>query len=525
MSKELIFEEEARARLQKGVKMLADASSVTLGPKGRNVGLDRGWGAPTITSDGKSIVSEIELQDQYEDMGAKLAQEAAAKVKELAGDGTTTTTLLLDALVDAGIQNIAAGASPIGVKRGMDLALAAVLAQIKKQAIPVKNSADREAIATISASGDVATGRRIAEAIDKVGEKGAVTIEEGKSLETELEVVEGMRFDRGYLSAHFVTDLENLSVVMEQPAILLADQKISSVQELLPVLQGIAASGRPLLIIAEDVESDCLATLVINKLRGTLNVCAVRAPAFGDRRAEILRDIGALVAGKVFSEKAGDALKEASVELLGTSARVIITKDTTTIVGGAGTEKEIGTRVAQIDHEIKAASSDYDKERLQERKARLQGGVAVIRVGGATEPEMKQAKQRMQDSLSATRAAMDEGIVTGGGVALFKAAKAIEGLDLQGDEALGAQIVAKACGAPIRRLALNSGVDGSVVVGEVAKLGGDAGFNAETGQVEDLQKAKVVDPAKVVSAALTHAVSSAGVILLSEVLIGDGEEE
>ncbi|MGE3954051.1 MAG: chaperonin GroEL [Parachlamydiales bacterium] len=524
-AKELIFEEEARAKLQAGIQKLAEASAVTLGPKGRYVGLEKSWGPPQVTSDGQTIVSQLDLPDPYEDMGAKIGREAAAKVKEIAGDGTTTTILLLRALVDGGIKNIAAGASPIGLKRGMEKGLTAILEALKKQATPVKSSLDRQAIATISASGDTAIGKRIADAIDRVGEKGAVTIEEGKTLETELEVVEGMRFDRGYLSAHFINDPETLSVVLERPAILIADQKIASIQEILPLLQEISLSGRPLLIIAEDVEGSCLATLVINKLRGSLNVCAVRAPAFGDRRSEILADIATLVAGKCFSEKVGDKLTEAAGPLLGSCDRVIVTKDTTTIVGGAGTAKQIATRVAQIDHEIGVATGDYEKKQLEERKARLQGGVAVIRVGGATEPEMKETKQRMEDSLRATRAAMEEGIVTGGGVALLKAAAAVKALSLEGDEAVGAKLVAAACQAPVRQLAANSGLDGSVILGEMAKLGGEAGLNVEAGVVEDLQEAQVVDAAKVPVAALTHAVSSAGILLLSEVLISDAPEE
>lgn len=523
--KEIIFEQEARDKLAKGIQKLAHTVRATLGPKGRNVGLEKSWGAPNITNDGNSIVKDIELADQYENMGVAMAQEVAGKLKEKCGDGTTTGTLLLDSLVQHGIKQIAAGASPISIKRGMDKAIEAILNELEKKAIPIKGSKDTKDIATVSASGNAEIGDYIAQAIEKVGKEGVVTIEEAKGTETAIEMVEGMQFDRGYLSAYFATNTEKMIVEMEHPAILVVDKKITSIQEMLPALQGVASTGRELLIISEDLEGDPLATLVVNKIRGTLKIAAVKAPGFGDRRKAMLQDIAVLTGATLISEEAGVYLKDATPEVLGSCERVIITKETTTIVGGKGTTKEIENRVKQIENEYAQTTSTYDKEKLLERKAKLKGGVAVIRVGAATEPELKQKKQMFEDSLNSTKAALEEGIVAGGGIALFRASKIIESLKLEGDEALGAALVVKACEAPTRQIVTNTGLDGSVIMAELATKGEHEGFNAVTEQIDDLLKAGVIDPVKVVKNCLTHASSVAGIVLISEALIGDAEEE
>jgi chaperonin GroEL len=524
-AKELIFEEAAREKLREGIEKLADVVGVTLGPKGRNVGLQASWGAPTITNDGNSIVKDIEFKDQYLNMGASMAKEAAAKMKEKCGDGTTTTILLLNALVQNGLKNISSGASPIVLKRGMEKALEAVIKELNALSIPVKNEKETKNIAIVSASGNEEIGTFISDAIKKAGKGGVITIEEGKTTETAIEIVEGMQFDRGYMSAYFCTNAENLSVEMQNVKILITDKKISSVQEILPLLQGVATTAQELLIIADDIEGDGLSTLVINKLRGTLKVCAVKAPGFGDRRKAMLEDIAILTGATVVSEDAGMILRESTVEVLGEAEKIVITKDKTTVIGGKGDPEKIKTRVKQLENESKNAESPYDKEKIEERKAKLSGGVAVIRVGAPTEPEMRQKKQAFEDSLNSTKAALEEGIVPGGGIALLRASKAASKLKLQGDELTGAQIVLKACEAPFRQIVLNTGLDGSVILEQV--LAGDVnfGFNAQTEKVEDLVISGVVDPCKVEKNALQLAVSSAGIILLSEVLIGNAPDE
>ncbi len=522
--KELIFEEEARNKLRDGIDKLADVVGVTLGPKGRNVGLQASWGAPTITNDGNSIVKDIELKDQYANMGVSLGKEVASKMKEKCGDGTTSSILLLRALVQNGVKNIASGASPITLKRGMDKAVDAIVQQLEKAAIAITNENETKNIAIASASGNIAIGEMIADAVKKVGKEGVITIEEGKGIETSVEMVEGMQFDRGYTSAYFCTNAEAMSVEMSNAKILITDKKISSVQEILSILQAVATTATELLIIAEDIEGDALSTLVVNKLRGTLKVAAVKAPGFGDRRKAMLEDIAILTGGTLISEETGTALKDATVDMLGSAEKILITKDKTTIVDGKGSPEAIQARVKQIEAQADEATSSYDKEKLEERKAKLSGGVAVIRVGAATEPEMKQKKQMFEDSLSSTRAAMEEGIVIGGGCALLRASKSAV-LKLSGDEAIGAQIVFKACDAPFKQIASNTGFDGSVLLNEVMAGGPNVGFNAESGKVEDLLIAGVVDPAKVVKNALRFAVSTAGVVLLTEVVMGNAPED
>ncbi len=524
-AKEMIFEQEARDKLAKGIQKLADTVRSTLGPKGRNVGIEKNWGAPTITNDGNSIVKDFELADQFENMGVSMAKEVAGKLKDKCGDGTTTGTILLDAMVQLGIKFIAAGASPIGLKRGMDKAVDAIVKELEKRAIPVKGSKDTKNIATVSASGNTEIGEMITQAIDKVGKEGVVTIEEAKGTETVIEMVEGMQFDRGFISAYFVTNQEKMIVEMEHPAILIVDKKISSVQEILPILQAVATAGRELLIICEDLEADALATLVVNKIRGILKVTAVKAPGFGDRRKAMLQDIAVLTGGTLVSEEAGINLKDATSTVLGSCDRLIITKETTTLVGGKGKQSEIEGRIKQIDKEYEKTASSYDKEKLLERKAKLKGGVAVIRVGAATEPELKQKKQMFEDSLNSTKAALEEGIVAGGGLALFRVAKSLLSLKLEGDEALGANLVARALEAPVRQIIANAGLDSSVIVAQLQGLDDNMGFNAMTDQIEDLLKCGVIDPVKVVKNALSHAASVAGIVLISEALIGDAEEE
>lgn len=524
--KEIIFEEAAREYLLAGIKKLADVVAFTLGPKGRNVGLDKSWGAPTITNDGSSIVKDIALKNQYENMGVSMAKEVVQKIKEKCGDGTTSSVLLLKALVENGIKQIAAGASPIGIKRGIDKAVEAIVQEIEKSAIPVKNSKETKNIATASASGNQDIGALIAEAMEKVGKSGVVTIEEAKGTETTIELVEGMQFDRGYISAYFCTNPDKMIAdLTNNPQILLVDKKISSIHEILPVLSAIATSGKELLIIAEDIEADALSTLVVNKLRGTLKVVAVKAPGFGDRRKAILQDIAALTGATVVSEETGMSLKEIPASMLGSAEKVAVSKEHTTIVSGKGTEKEIKARVAQIEAEIAATKSSYDKEKLEERKAKLSGGVAVIRVGAATEPELKQKKQMFEDSLNSTKAALEEGVVPGGGIALLRASRALGKLKLEGDEAIGLKIVITACETPFKQIVSNTGFDGAVMLSDVLQHKPNFGFNAMTDKIEDLISAGVIDPAKVVKNCLTHAASVAGIVLISEALIGDAPEE
>lgn len=522
--KEILFDEKARSFLQAGIKKLADVVACTLGPKGRNVGLES-WGSPTITNDGAAIVRDIELHNQYENIGVSLAKEVVQKVKEKCGDGTTTATLLLRALVDAGGKNISAGASPISLKRGMDKALEAVIQEIDRVAIPVKTFEEKENIATVSASGDREVGRLIAQAMEKVGDFGAISIEEGKTVETTIDIVKGMKFDRGYLSPYLCTNLDKMTIELNKAQILLVDKKITSVQELLPILQAHVSTGRELLIIAEELEGDALATLVVNKMRGILKVAAVKAPGFGDRRKAMMEDIAVLTGATVIAEDVGMNLKDATLDVLGSAEKILITKDATIIIGGNGTAEKITGRIKQIDGEIAQSKSSYDKEKLEERRANLSGGVAVISVGAATDTEMKLKKAAFEDSLNSTKAAKEEGIVPGGGVALLNASRVIEKLKLDREEAVGAQIVLKACEAPIRQIVLNAGEDPSVVVEAVRLAPVNYGFNAHTDKVENLITAGVIDPAKVAKAALTHAVSAAGMFLLSNALIVDAEEE
>ncbi len=524
-AKELIFEEEARQKLQEGISTLAEVVGVTLGPKGRNVGLQASFGPPSITNDGNSIVKDIELKDQYANMGVSMGKEVASKMKEKCGDGTTTSILLLRALVQNGIKNISSGCSPIHIKRGMEKAVDAIVKEIEKIAIAIKEDKEIVGIATASASGNASIGSMIAEAFSKVTKAGVITIEEGKSTETTIEIVEGMQFDRGYTSAYFCTHAESMTVEMLAPKILITDKKISSIQEILPILQAIASTGTELLIIADDIEGEALSTLVVNKLRGTLKVCAVKAPGFGDRRKALLEDIAILTGATLVSEETGMHLKEADAAVLGSAEKIVIGKDKTTIIGGSGKHEAIKARVSQIEAESKMTTSSYDREKLDERKAKLSGGVAVIRVGASTEPEMKQKKQVFEDSLNSTRAALEEGIVPGGGIALLRASQAVGKLSLPHEESLGAQIVLKACKAPFKQLVSNTGYDSSVVLEQIQAKKGNFGFNAMTEQVEDLIVAGVVDPAKVVKHALLFAASTAGIVLLSEALIGNAPEE
>lgn len=524
-AKEILFEEKARSFLQAGITKLADVVACTLGPKGQNVGLEKSWGSPKITNDGGSIVREIELQNKYENIGAALAKEVVQKMKEKCGDGTTTATLLLRALVEAGSKNLSAGASPISLKRGMDAALEAVVREIERVAIPVKTLQEKENVATVSASGDREVGRLIAEAMEKVGEAGAITIQEGKSLQTTMEVVKGMKIDRGYLSPYFCTDVEKMVIEMHNPQILVVDKKITSVQELLPVLQANVTTGKELLIIAEELEGDALATLVVNKVRGILKVAAIKAPGFGDRRKAMMEDIAALTGATVISDESGTHLKDAGVDVLGSAEKVLIGKEHTTLIGGSGSSERIRGRLAQIEGEIAASKSSYDQEKLQERRASLSGGVAVISVGAATDTEMKLKKSAFEDSLNSTRAAKEEGIVPGGGVALFNASRVIDQLKLHREEMVGAHIVKKACEAPIRQIICNAGQDPSVVLDAIRHAAPHDGFNANSEKVEDLVAAGVIDPAKVAKAALTYAISSAGMFFLTDAVIADAEEE
>ncbi len=524
-AKELVFEEKARQHLREGIEKLANTVSVTLGPNGRNVGLEASFGAPTITNDGNSIVRDIEFKDQYVNMGASLAKEVASKMKEKCGDGTTTSILLLHALVQNGVKNIASGTSPIALKRGMEKAVDAIIKELQKGAIAVKNETEIKNIATVSASGNKEIGNCIATAIEKAGKEGVIKIEEGKSTETTIEVVEGMQFDRGYTSAYFCTNGETLTVEMSQAKILVTDKKISSVQEILPLLQATASTGKELLIIADDIEGDALSTLVVNKLRGTLKVCAVKAPEFGDRRKAVLEDIAILTGATLITEETGMSLKEATFDQLGEAGKIIVSKDKTLLIQGMGDASQLQGRIRQLEAESKKLEPGYDKEKLESRKAKLAGGVAVIYVGAATETEMKQKKQAFEDSLNSTKAALEEGVVPGGGVALLRAAKAAELLNLQGEELVGAHIVLKACQAPLRQIVTNTGLDSSLILEEVMKKEFSFGFNAHAEKVEDLLNAGVVDPVKVVRSALQYASSVAGVVLLSEVLIGDAPED
>jgi len=521
-AKEILFEEEAREKLKKGINQLAKAVQSTLGPQGRNVGIEEGFGDPKITNDGWSIVQAMQLKDQYEDMGVSLGKELTSKMKDTCGDGTTTAIILLNALVINGIKNIAAGASPIHLKRGMEKAAEAVLVEIEKNAIPVQEDRAIENVAIVSASGNREIGKLIANAFTQ---SSVITIEEGKGTDTIVEVTEGMQFDRGYLSAYFCTEVEKRTATLKNAKIFITDKKISSAQDILPILQVIASTGEELLLIAEDFEGDALSTLVVNKLKGILKVCAVKAPAFGDRRKAILQDIAILTGATLVSEDTGMQLKDAGSEILGSAEKIEITKDHTTIIGGKGDAKGLQSRIQQIQNEITESKNSYDKEKLEERKANLSGGVAVIRVGASTEIEMKQKKQTFEDSLSSTRSAKEEGIVPGGGVALLRASLSISGSGLSTEEKIGAQILKEACLAPIKQIILNSGEDASLLIDEILQKDYSFGFNALSEQIENLLESGVIDPVKVVKNALQFATSIAGVILISEALIGDTPEE
>ena len=522
MPKQLEYGEVARRKVLEGVAKLSTAVKVTLGPKGRNVVLDKKWGAPTVTKDGVSVAKEIELEDKYENMGAQMVKEVASKTSDVAGDGTTTATILAEAIFREGLKNVTAGANPMALKRGIDKAVDKVVEKLAAMSKQVRN--DKEVIrnvATVSANGDVEIGNIIAEAMEKVGNDGTITVEEAKSIETTLEVVEGMQFDKGYLSPYFVTDSETMECVLEDCFILIHEKKISNLKDLLPLLEQIAKSGKPLLVIAEDVEGEALATLVVNKIRGTIQCAAVKAPGFGDRRKAMLEDIAILTGGLCITEDLGRSLESVTISDLGRAKRVVIDKDTTTIVEGAGSSADIQGRIALIRKQIEETTSDYDREKLQERLAKLAGGVAVINVGAATEIEMKEKKARVEDALHATRAAVEEGIVPGGGTALIRCQDAIDELNLEGDELVGARIVQRALEAPLRQLALNAGEEGATVVQTVKAKKGNIGYNAETGEYEDLMKAGIIDPTKVTRTALQHAASIAGLLLTTEVLIAD----
>ena len=526
MSKILKFDEDARRKLEAGVTPLADAVKVTLGPKGRNVVLDKKFGAPTITNDGVSIAREVELEDPFENMGAQLVKEVATKTNDVAGDGTTTATVLAQAMVKEGLRNVAAGANPMVLKKGIQAAVDAAVDSIGSQAQQVADSKDQIAnVASISAA-DETVGEVIAEAIDKVGKDGVVTVEESNTFGMDLDFTEGMQFDKGYLSPYFVTDPERQEAVLEEPYILLTQGKISSVQEMLPVLEKVMQSGKPLLIIAEDVEGEALATLVVNKIRGTFNSVAVKAPGFGERRKAMLQDMAILSGGQVIAEEVGLKLDGVTLDLLGTARKIVITKDNTTIIEGAGSRDDVEGRISQIKAEIDNTDSDWDREKLQERLAKLSGGVAVVQVGAATEVELKEKKHRIEDALSATRAAIEEGVVAGGGTALLRARTSVDEAagKLQGDEATGARMVSTALAAPAKLIAENAGFEGSIIVREVEDAKGNVGFNASTGEHEDLVKAGVIDPAKVTRAALQNAASIASLLLTTEALVADKPE-
>lgn len=526
MAKEIKFNTDARELLRNGVNALADAVKVTLGPKGRNVIIDKKFGAPHITKDGVSVAKEIDLENNIENMGAQLVKEVASKTGDQAGDGTTTATVLAQAIVNTGLKNVAAGANPMDLKRGIDKAVAAVVADLKKRSRQIGSAQEKiEQVATISANNDSAIGSMIAEAMKKVKKEGVITIEEAKGLDTTVKVVEGMQFDRGYLSPYFVTDTEKMETVYDNPFILIYDKKISSMKELLPVLEKVVQTGRALLIIAEDIDGEALATLVVNRLRGSLKIVAVKAPGFGDRRKEILEDIAILTGGTVISEEKGFKLEDATVEMLGTSAKITVDKDNTTIVSGNGNKDAIAARVAQIKAQIEKTTSDYDREKLQERLAKLAGGVAVIYVGAASEVEMKEKKDRFDDALHATRAALEEGIIPGGGVAFIRSIAALKNVKGDNeDENTGIQIIRRALEEPLRQIVANAGLEGSVIVNKVKELKGDEGYNARTDKFEDLHKAGVIDPAKVSRVALENAASIASMILTTECVLSEIKE-
>ena len=523
-AKELKFREEARHAMLKGVNVLANAVRVTLGPKGRNVVLGKKYGSPVITKDGVTVAKEIDLKDRYENVGAQMVKEVATKTNDIAGDGTTTATVLAQAIFRDGVKNVTAGANPMQLQRGLQLGVERAVEALEKMSKKVKSKDDLANVAAVSANNDREIGALIAEAMDQVGKDGVVTVEESRTLQTELDLVEGMQFDRGYLSPYFVTNPDRMECVLEEPLILLHEKKIAAMRDLLPLLEQVAQQARQLLIIAEDVEGDALATLVVNRLRGTIKVCAVKAPAFGDRRKAILEDIAVLTGGRVITEDLGIKLESVTLEDLGNAKRVIVDKENTTIVEGAGERKTIEGRVATIRHQIEETTSDYDREKLQERLAKLAGGVAVIRVGAATETEMKEKKMRVEDAVNATRAAAQEGIVPGGGVALVRAAKALDKIEEDGDVLTGVRLLKRAMEEPLRRIAENAGTDGAIVIGKVEESKGAVGFNAATGEFEDLVKAGIIDPTKVVRTALQNAASIAGLLLTTDAAVTDAPE-
>ncbi|HRJ95848.1 MAG TPA: chaperonin GroEL [Fimbriimonadaceae bacterium] len=523
-AKQLLYDENARRALERGVNKVADAVKVTLGPKGRNVVLDKKWGSPTITKDGVTVAKEIELEDPYENMGAQLCKEVASKTNDVAGDGTTTATVLAQSIVNEGLRYVAAGGNPIAVKRGIDKAVEIVVSEIKKAAKPIKGKDEVAFVANI-AGNDPEIGQQVAEAMDKVGKDGVITVEESKGRETTLEIVEGMQFDRGYISPYFVTDPERMEAVLENPLILIHEKKISVAQDLLPFLERVAATRKPVLIIAEDIEGDALATVVLNKIRGVLQVCAVKAPGFGDRRKAMLEDIAVLTKGKFISEDLGTKLENVTIDMLGTAKKIVITKEDTTIIEGAGSKADVMGRLAQIKAQIEKTDSNYDREKLQERLAKLSGGVAVIKVGASTETELKEKKHRYEDALSATRAAVEEGIVAGGGITLLAAAGALEKVKAEGDESTGISIVKRALEEPLRTIAENAGLEGSVIVEKVREAKAGFGLNAATGEIVDLVKAGIVDPAKVTRSTVQNAASIAGLVLTTEALVVEKPEK
>jgi len=528
-AKDVLFGDSARARMLRGVNVLADAVKVTLGPKGRNVVLEKSFGAPTITKDGVSVAKEIELKDKYENMGAQMVKEVASQTSDVAGDGTTTATVLAQAMLREGLKSVAAGMNPMDLKRGIDKAVIAAVEALKKVSRPCSDNKEIAQVGTISANSDESIGKIIAEAMDKVGKEGVITVEEGSALQNELDLVEGMQFDRGYLSPYFVNKQETMSAELENPVILINDKKIANIREMLPILEGVAKQGRPLLIIAEDVEGEALATLVVNNIRGILKVCAVKAPGFGDRRKAMLQDIAILTAGTVVSEELGMSLEKADVSVLGSAKRVVIDKENTTIIDGAGKKGDIEARIKQIKAQIEEATSDYDKEKLQERVAKLAGGVAVIKVGAATEVEMKEKKARVEDALHATRAAVEEGVVPGGGTALVRAINAVKAGKLKGDnhdQDIGIQIALRAMEEPLRQIVENAGEEGSVVFHKVAdSKDSNYGYNAASGEYGDMLKMGILDPTKVTRSALQHAASVAGLMITTEAMVAELPKE
>jgi chaperonin GroEL len=526
MSAKMIrFSQEAREKIQRGVNVLADAVTVTLGPKGRNVVLEKSFGAPNVTKDGVTVAKEVELEDKFENMGAQMVKEVASKTSDVAGDGTTTATVLARSIYTEGIKMVAAGHDPMSLKRGIDRAVTAVTAELKSMSKPTKDRKEIAQVGTISANSDTTIGEIIAEAMEKVGKEGVITVEEARGLETTLEVVEGMQFDRGYLSPYFVTDPERMEAKLEEAYVLIHEKKISSMKDLLPILETIAKTGKPFLLIAEDVEGEALATLVVNKIRGTLNCIAVKAPGFGDRRKAMLEDIAILTNGKLIAEELGVKLESITLQDLGRAKRIVVDKDNTTLIDGAGKKADIEGRIKQIRAQIEETTSDYDREKLQERLAKLVGGVAVVRVGAATEMEMKEKKARVEDALHATRAAVEEGVVPGGGVALIRASASLERLSANEDEKIGIAIVKKALEDPCRWIATNAGWEGSIVVDKVKNNKGSFGFNAATEEFEDLMKAGIMDPTKVVRSALQNAASVASLLLTTECIIAENQEE